>query len=162
VCHSVFDILTDGYRAWWVPIVVLLMAGAALVINNTVGIAPAGRPQYRRMFDTIFVVSGLCVAGLIFWATYSDYAHLRNAVRSGNFEVVEGTVSQFAPADSGDHVPETFAVGKHRYQYSWAVITAGFHRTAPHGGPIRDGLHVRIYDVSGQIARLEICNTSTQ
>jgi len=36
------------------------------------------------------------------------------------------------------------------------MVTAGFNNTLSHGGPIHEGLRVRIADVDGAIARLEI------
>jgi hypothetical protein len=35
-------------------------------------------------------------------------------------------------------------------------VTQGFNDSQNHGGPMREGLRVRIADVNGEIARLEI------
>jgi hypothetical protein len=51
---------------------------------------------------------------------------------------------------------ESFTVNGHHYRYSDSVVTAGFNNTQPHGGPIREGMTVRITNFGGQIARLEI------
>jgi hypothetical protein len=51
---------------------------------------------------------------------------------------------------------ESFEVAGRRYRYSDFVLVPGFHTTTTRGGPIREGLHVRIADVDGEIARLEI------
>jgi len=51
---------------------------------------------------------------------------------------------------------ERFVVNGHHYEYSDYVVSAGFNNTQSHGGPIREGITVRIADVRGKIARLEI------
>ena len=51
---------------------------------------------------------------------------------------------------------ESFAVGGHRFSYSDYVVTSGFHNTASHGGPIHDGLDVRVSYLGNLILRLEI------
>jgi hypothetical protein len=85
---------------------------------------------------------------------------MREAIRDGRYRIVEGTVTDFVPADAGDHHPEHFAVltpgGRVEYFYSESTVTQGFNQSQNHGGPIRDGLRVRIADVGGKIARLEI------
>jgi hypothetical protein len=54
------------------------------------------------------------------------------------------------------HAMESFEVAGHCYSYSDYVVVAGFNNTQSHGGPIRNGLRVRIADIDGQIARLEV------
>ena len=54
------------------------------------------------------------------------------------------------------HSLESFEVNGHRFAYSDYIVTAGFNNTQSHGGPIREGLQVRIVAVDGRIARLEV------
>jgi hypothetical protein len=81
-------------------------------------------------------------------------------VSRGHYVTVEGTVEDFIAGDSGDHRPETWSVrdskGLHRYSYSPSRGFVGFTQTQAHGGPMRSGLRVRVADVDGLIARLEI------
>jgi hypothetical protein len=49
-----------------------------------------------------------------------------------------------------------------RFQYSDYVITAGFNNTSSHGGPIREGLPVRIWYLDGEILRLDIAKRPKQ
>jgi hypothetical protein len=116
------------------------------------------RLNHRGKFSlrTRFVVGGALVVALItLVGGYSQHKALRNAVERGEYRTVEGVVKHFAPArEWGDW--ESFNVGNDRYQYSDSYIVPGYHRTALKGGVMRDGLRVRIADVDGQIARLEI------
>ena len=44
----------------------------------------------------------------------------------------------------------------HWYRYDSSPLTVGYRRSAPGTGGLRDGAHVRIADVGGRIARLEV------
>jgi hypothetical protein len=66
---------------------------------------------------------------------------------------VEGPVTDHANNGRG---AESFAVNGHRFSYSDSVVTSGFHTTVALGGPIREGLYVRIACANGLIPRLEV------
>lgn len=96
-----------------------------------------------------------CVVSLgLLITTFHEYAALRDALRHGLYVRVEGTVEHFRP-DVGDH-GESFYVGNHYFDYAGSSPTNAYNLTEPHGGLVREGMHVRIADVSGKIARLEI------
>lgn len=97
----------------------------------------------------------LVVALITLVAGFSQYRALRGALECGDYRAVEGVVTHFVPAKEwGDW--ESFNVGNDRYQYSDSYIVPGYHRTILKGGVLRDGLHIRIADVDGEIARLEV------
>jgi len=54
------------------------------------------------------------------------------------------------------HQDETFTVNGVRFSYSDFGVTCGFNNSASHGGPIREGLQVRIHYVGNAILRLEV------
>lgn len=87
----------------------------------------------------------------------SILGHLQNALANGRYDVVEGPVQNFVPGDRGGHRDESFSVTAggttYLYRYSSSMDEPGFHRSA---GPMRAGMHVRIADVDGHIARLEV------
>ncbi len=70
-----------------------------------------------------------------FLGTFSDYWRLREAIRLGHFEVVEGKVVDFVPMPPEGHVMEQFTVNGHHYEYADFMVTAGFNNTQSHGGP---------------------------
>ena len=51
---------------------------------------------------------------------------------------------------------EQFDIAGVSFSYSDYVITAGFNNSASHGGPIREGLPVRVCHRNGEILRLEV------
>jgi hypothetical protein len=94
---------------------------------------------------------------------HRDWQSMRDAMRAGRFTVVEGQVQEYRPPlrpSRRGKTPEKFMVrtdeGIFRYEYLESQIAPGFNLPADRGGPIREGLQVRIADVDGRIARLEI------
>ena len=66
--------------------------------------------------------------------------------------MVEGWVENFV---SIPHKTERFSVCGASFSYSNYGVTAGFNNTNSYGGPIREGMWVRIAHVGNRIARLE-------
>lgn len=88
--------------------------------------------------------------------TLGDYLTLRNAIRNHTADRLEGVVSNFIPMPYSGHADECFTVGGRTFTYSDFGVTAGFNNTKSHGGPIDQGIHVRIWHVGNRIARLEV------
>lgn len=149
----VFDVGAAGYRHAWVPAVGVLFVAIAL------GLLVVSW-RWRDRAVAWFALALLIGAGLWTWsareATRGDYEVLAAALRSGGVAVVEGRVEHFVPMPATGHALEHFCVGSQCFSYSDYVLTAGFNRTASHGGPIREGLRVRVTYLGNQIARLEV------
>jgi hypothetical protein len=140
-----------------VPAVAVLVA--VFLIRRYMPRTPEWKPAWIDRPGAMFAVvtfTALVVGG---WAggRYSQVKGLRNHLGSGDYVVVEGRVENFVPGDRGGHKDESWSVRSggrlYRYRYKWSTMVPGFHRSA---GPIREGLHVRLADVDGYIARLEI------
>ena len=80
------------------------------------------------------------------------------AYQKGDYQTVEGIVSDFHPMPYEGHQDECFSVQNHRFCYSDYEIAPGFHNAASHGGPIRNGLQVRLAFHDGRILRLDVPN----
>jgi hypothetical protein len=65
-------------------------------------------------------------------------------------------VRNFKPMPYAGHAEESFDVAGVPFRYSDYQVSVGFNNTASHGGPIREGLPVRISFVGNTILRLEI------
>jgi hypothetical protein len=155
----IFDVTREGYRFWWFP-----MAGLVGVLIGAGFFGAASLPQIAARIPGRLIGAGIAILSMIwviavFQGSYGDYRRLRRAILSGEYEIVEGTVTNFVPGDTGDHRPETFSVGGRQFSYRAAEVTAGYNRTQPHGGLIREGVRVRIAAVGGEIGRLEIVNS---
>jgi len=92
---------------------------------------------------------GLVGAGLI-WALVTaaflgkEYYVLNHAARDPATPAVIGTVEEFVAEPMDGHSEESFRVGDQRFVYSSFNHTGGFHQGRARGGPIHQGLPVRI------------------
>ena len=152
----VFDCCEAGYRNWWFP---MLGFGLAAVMFGFERVVEPRLPRFMRprwRLPPIFIYGFIAFwIALTFSFTIYDFAHVCGALRGGRAIVVEGAVRDFLPGGESRKT-ETFKVGGRSYEYSQSEVQAGFNTVASQGGPIRDGLGVRIHDVDGQIARLEV------
>ena len=152
-----FDVAEAGCRFWWLPLI-----GVGAVVVGLLRLRhrrrnPGPRPSRWRSVGPAFeVVVGLLLATGAFLGTYGQYRGLVRALENRDYVVVEGVVHDFVPMPVDGHPNESFEVAGRRYEYSDFMVTQAFNNTQSHGGPMRDGLRVRIADVSGRIARLEI------
>lgn len=148
----------NGYRTWsagagGLGLTVAVAAGATIFMKYR-----NAEPRLSLLFRNVLVAFGVALSGVTFFGTYSEYANLRDALRQGRYRTVEGIVTDFQPGDYGGHRHETFKVGDARYSYLWPEITSAYNTPLPRGGFIREGLRVRIADVDGRIARLEVAH----
>ena len=153
----VFDASTEGYRGYmflW-PLLAFVVVGTGWILWQR-RLARSARNWLRQFSPYIFTTIGVLSTAAVNVVSYRDYREMVQRLNAGKYTVVEGRVQQFDPMPWGGHKNETFVVDDHFYSYSDYQVTAGFNRTSSHGGPIRQGLHVRIADVDGVIGRLEV------
>jgi hypothetical protein len=161
VFKTVFDAADHGYSPWPFPIAGLIFVaiGLMLVLAPDAMNRLAPLRMHRRL-RTIFSWCVLLFASfwtlVTFASTFSEYQKAVDVLSSGNYSIVEGKVADFHPMPRTGHSMESFTVDGKRFSYADNVVTAGFHNAALHGGPIRDGLYVRIAYVDDLILRLEI------
>lgn len=105
------------------------------------------------IFACCFGILWLCLAG---FSVVHKASRELTAYTNGDYQVVEGKVSNFRPMPYEGHQDECFSVQDERFCYSDYMVTAGFHNATSHGGPIRSGLPVRIAYIGNTILRLEI------
>jgi hypothetical protein len=95
-------------------------------------------------------------SGVTFLSTFKEYVALHTAYRRSQFAVVEGRVTDFRPMPYDGHQHECFSVHSRTFCYSDFEVTAGFNNSASHGGPIHEGLPVRVSYIGSKIVRLEV------
>lgn len=79
---------------------------------------------------------------------------LSRQLTEGQAEVVEGPVTIYFEVGGGKN--ECISVTDRQFCYSDWVLTPGFNRTRALGGPIHDGLQVRLRVIGDTIVRLEV------
>jgi hypothetical protein len=171
---TVFDVAQSGYATWWVPArgLIFVCVGAIFVFGPALILTamPVRGPDLldflellqfwprraRRLLGWCFLTFAILWTLLAFAGTFGEYRTGIDALRAGRCAVVEGRVTGFIPMPYSGHSEESFVVGGQRFSYSDYIATSGFHNTASHGGPIHDGLYVRVTYFGSLILRLEV------
>ena len=150
---TVFQV-TDRFPDLWFACVGLIALAAGLIMV-------LGKRRFKRGQPHWVMAIFFCGFG-IFWTfvvgsiTLSDDLKAFSAYKKGDYRIVEGAVTNFRPMPFQGHQDECFSVQEQRFCYSDYAITPGFHNATSHGGPINEGLPVRIAYRDGNILRLEI------
>ena len=92
----------------------------------------------------------------------SEQSGLRKSYEQGDFKVVEGIVENFDPMPQSGHKMESFTIKGVRFEYSDFVVTPGFNNATSLGGPIKEGLPVRISYIGNTILKLEVAASANQ
>jgi hypothetical protein len=80
----------------------------------------------------------------------------RDRLARGDVTSVEGTVQDFVPQQGNPIRSERFRIGDHEFAYRDEEHAPGYHTLRANGGVITDGLVLRIADIDGRIARIEL------
>ena len=153
----IFDITREGFRNWWFPAFGLFFVALGVVgamVERHFAARPGRWPRALGVWAFLsFSVLWTILSGFFI---YRDYARLVRAFEQDTVQYVEGPVQNFIPMPANGHGVERFEVGGKRFEYSHNVASAGFNHTSTKGGPIHEGLQVRIGYVGDTIVRLEV------
>jgi hypothetical protein len=150
-----FDLSQKGFQ-WWFPacgLVFVAIGGVVLWLRGTLN---RPLPRSRKIAVYLVIGFGALWSGVTFLSTLKEYVALNTAYRRSQFSVVEGRVTNFRPMPYEGHQDECFSVQSHTFCYSDFDVTAGFNNSASHGGPIHEGLPVRVSYIGSKIVRLEV------
>jgi len=147
---TVFDIATMDFPFWWLAALPPVILAFAFLAGRL-----AANPFRRRLADGVGFVTAAGFA-LGFAYTYVEHNSLSAARGSGQYETVEGTISDFREVWDEGSPSEAFTVNGIAFDYVGNALTSAFHDIARDGGPIRPGQRVRIGHVDGKIIKLEI------
>ena len=154
---TVFNAADGGYRDWWFPAFGLIFVAVGILMPKLIdaGVLPC-KTGMRAWFPKLFLGFAIFWTSIAFVGTFTGFLKGRDALLSGQAEYVEGVVQNFVPMPYQGHATESFTVKGIRFAYSDYIVTSGFNNTVSHGGPIRQGLYVRIWYLSNDILKLQI------
>lgn len=111
----------------------------------------------RYRIGSIFLIGG-GLAFLLITAGVDIIQHrtLVERLQHGQYERVQGAITNFVPGSFDGHTQESFTVAGRTYTFSARASIAGYHDVQGPQGPLREGTEVRIADVDGTIARFEL------
>ncbi len=150
---TVFDASQKGLD-WWAP--VFGTSFALIGLHALLRRRDASLHGMRRVGIVLYILFGLGIATLPPLVQSRHRTALIAALREGRAAVVEGRVQDFVPMPWSGHARECFTLQETRFCYSDFAVSAGFNNTRSHGGPLREGLQVRVHHVDRVIARLEV------
>lgn len=111
-------------------------------------------------------VAGLGLIVGTFWTIFMGVLFFQSAkvlkdFRFGQAQTMEGEVTDFSPMPPTGHATESFTLNGVRFAYSNLEFHGPcFDRTVTVGGPIKNGLHVRVTRVVNCIVKLEVADAS--
>jgi hypothetical protein len=157
--HVIYDAAQMRFPAWPVACVGLIVAAVGVGLGAYLrrrGIASA----VARTAVTSAIIFGVSWAVLVGGGLYAQHGQSRSALASGSVVRVDGVVYDSPPGPADQVNDRSWVVESgntaHWYRYDRSPLTVGYRRSAPGTGGLRDGTRVRIADVGGRIARLEV------
>lgn len=152
----VFETTQRGICDWQSVAMGLVGMGAGVAMwRFNLGASLGARPQ-ARWFAPVFVWFSTIWTLVVGVGTARSRYSARRALETGDCRVVEGAVHNFVPVPQNGKGYEQFTVAGHQFSYAEYIMTPGFNQTTLHGGPIRQGLRVRICYRDEDILRLEV------
>jgi hypothetical protein len=150
--QTVFDISTvvnpSHFNLALGPVVII--AGALLLyLRRKAGLF--------RKFGAGFVIVFGMLWSIAMGKVYEHHRWLQRTYRDGHASKYDGIVSDFVPMPSGVvGASESFIVNDRKFKYSDYEITGCFNNTSLFSGPIKYGIHVRLWAIGNCIVKLEI------
>jgi hypothetical protein len=151
--YQIVFVVLQKSPPWWLSAVV----PTAVAVSTVLAIVVFVKYKTRRVSLAVAYVVMLFMAMTLSPAGMSDmYARAKDTYVKGDYSIAEGTVANFQPMPYSGHQNETFSVNGVEFSYSDSIVDPCFNNTASHGGPIRDGLRVRIAYSGDCILKLEV------
>ena len=154
-----YDASQMAFPAWPVAAVGLVVAAAGVGLGAYMR-RRAVTSTVAQTVVTSAIIFGVSWSLLVGGGLYAQHGQLRRALREGSFVSVEGVVYDRPPGAAKDASGASWVVesGKtaHWYRYDRSLLAVGFRRAGPGTGGLRDGVRVRIADIGGRIARIEL------
>jgi len=159
---TVFDVASEPFR-WG-------NAGEGLAALAIVALGTAGTFAVRRRSGmAAAAILGIAIALALFFVSRTiqhrrEHEACVEAAQRGEGRVVEGVVREFHPLTTVWQRPayESFSLDGETVRYPLVAEGCGFHRTVVEGGPIREGMRVRLQRWNGEILRVEIDAAAAQ
>jgi hypothetical protein len=155
--HVVYDKLTEGFGL--APFLLLAAAAGGVGLGLVVVFYARRRPGcHLTVFWLVWLIPWVVALTLGVPSVFREHWRCLKWASSGDFRVVEGEVADFKPMPSNGHGWESFVVDGTTFRYSdhGMFINGGFCTTASNGGPMREGLYVRISYHGDRILKIEV------
>ena len=155
----IYDAAQTRFPAWPVTSIGLLVAALGVGLGAYFRQRAITSPVARTVV-TSAIIFGVSWALLVGGGLYAQHGQLRRALAEGSVVRVEGVVYDAPQGTARDNDGKSWVVETgttaHWYRYDGSPLAVGYHRRAPGTGGLRNGARVRIADIGGRIARVEV------
>jgi hypothetical protein len=163
---AAYEVIYDAARlrfpAWPVALIGLSVAAAGVGLGAYLRRRGVGSTVARTAVSSA-IIFGVSWALLVGGGLYAQHGQLRSALQEGSFVRVEGLVYDRPPGaaaaadvEGGSWVVEAADKVAHWYRYDRSPLAVGYRRSGPGTGGLKDGARVRIADIGGRIAKIEV------
>ena len=152
-----YDVARVTLPGWRLALVGLAVGAAGLALLRSARHARGRWGAASGAAGWTLAIFGCFGALVVGGGVFAQHARLRAALRAGTYSVVEGTVYD-RPASPAEPswVVEEDGGRAHWYRYDDSAFGVGYRRRGPGDGGLHDGARVRLSDVGGRIARVDV------
>ena len=152
--HVVFDASRNSSE-----LAIFALAPLGVLLAALIGWALKGSSDPKealkgKMF-LLFSAVGFVFSLVLLFGHYSEYYRAKKALRTRDYQVIEGTVENFVPMPPGGHSTESFDIDKTSFRYGSGRGSIVFNSEWNHGY-IHNGVQVRIAYKDEDILRIEV------
>ena len=151
-----YDLLEEGYSGWSADIIFFLCAlpgvGLVWIIKKKTDEKERRLRRLLLILPYVMAIFPALLGAATLYTGLNEYYNMQKMLREGRASYVDGTVTDF----HGGKNYESFEVNGKRFSYDYKTANAGFRQTKYHGGPIDEGVNVRMWHDRGTIMRLEV------
>jgi hypothetical protein len=152
--HVVFDASRNSSE-----LAIFALAPVGVLLAALIGWALKGSSDPKealkgKMF-LLFSAVGFVFSLVLLFGHYSEYYRAKKALRTRDYQVIEGTVENFVPMPPGGHSTESFDIDKTSFRYGSGRGSIVFNSEWNHGY-IHNGVQVRIAYKDEDILRIEV------
>ena len=163
ILPAAYDVIYDATRIRFPALSIALVGLAIAAVGVGLGAYFRSRGVKSTAAQTLVtsaIIFGVSWTLLVGGGLYAQHSQLQRALREGSFVRVEGIVYDQPPGGAKDVEGPSWVVDAggtaHWYRYDRSPLAVGYRRSAPGTGGLRNGARVRIADIGGRIARLEV------
>jgi hypothetical protein len=155
----VYDAARTAFPAWPLASIGLLVAAAGVGLGAYFR-HRAVKSAVAQTVVTSAIIFGVSWSLLVGGGLYAQHGQLRRALQDGSFTRIEGVVYDTPQGSSRVVDTRSWLVEAgntaHWYRYDKSPLAVGYHRPGPGTGGLHDGTRVRIADIGGRIAKMEV------
>jgi hypothetical protein len=161
-----FDVRTAEFSSWiaFGPMVVLVAALVVELIRRRAELRTIFRvPTNPRM--AVYLLAAVVLASMA-GGLFRGYAEEQNefvrVLDANQARTVEGVILNYTPQQWTGRPLEKFRVDTSLFSFDGFGASPAYHQRLRSGGPLREGMRVRVFEHRGNILRIEVVRSGSR